>query len=105
MFWMFYILDKGLSLRLGRCSNIQDSDTDVPAAFDKRECNTYQQYTTLALSHARLQGETYQQLYSAHALSLGPGIRKERAQRLCGEVSQLRFDMQAVRVSVAARTF
>jgi hypothetical protein len=101
-FSMIYIFDKGLSLRLGRSSNLQDHDI---TSFDqceieqaRRNCH-FQRYLTHAISYARLQGKTYEQLYSASGLALQPDARFERAQELLTSLWKLRDDMRTIRVS------
>lgn len=101
-FSMIYVLDKGLSLRLGRCSNLQDHDITTFRRQESRSehgCSNFQQYMTLSISHASLQGKTYEQLYSATGLALQTESRLARAQELIVSLSKLGKDMQTVRVS------
>jgi hypothetical protein len=99
-FSMIYVLDKGLSLRLGRCSNLQDHDITTFRRQESRSehgCSNFQQYMTLSISHASLQGKTYEQLYSATGLALQTESRLARAQELIVSLSKLGKDMQTVR--------
>lgn len=105
MFWKVYILDKGLSLRLGRCSNIQDCDVNVPVSFELPDGpggHLYQQYMDLVVQLARLQGKAYEQLYSASALYLDASERLKRAAELADEVTRIDSNMATSRVGRSA---
>lgn len=70
VFWFIYIMDKTLSLQLGRASAIQDWDISLPypGSVDKRSLSiglTHMQRYWIALS--KTQGETYEQLFSPAA--------------------------------------
>ncbi|KJX99115.1 fungal specific transcription factor domain protein [Zymoseptoria brevis] len=99
-FAMTYILDKGLSLRLGRCSNLRDHDISSFAHINQglvSTRSTFQRYMTLSISVARLQGETYDQLYSASAVALQDNMRHSRAQELLASLWKLRDEMRSLR--------
>ncbi|KAI8312991.1 hypothetical protein K4K61_009205 [Colletotrichum sp. SAR11_59] len=83
LFWMIYMHEKGLSLRLGRSSTIRDSDVTVPSLAPNPRADTaifgqLQKWTELA----RLQGMVYDQIYSPAALIQPQAVRTARARRL-----------------------
>ncbi|KAK7947126.1 uncharacterized protein PG986_011447 [Apiospora aurea] len=87
LFWNVYVLDKGLSLRLGRPSVIQDYDITVPiptSSIDRHPAIEHCLLTWIKVS--RCQGRVYELLYSPAALAQGDGIRTARAQGLADEL-------------------
>ncbi|KAF5489358.1 putative transcriptional regulatory protein [Colletotrichum siamense] len=83
LFWMIYMHEKGLSLRLGRSSTIRDSDVTVPSLAPNPRADTaifgqLQKWTELA----RIQGMVYDQIYSPAALIQPQAVRTARARRL-----------------------
>ncbi|KAK6857368.1 fungal specific transcription factor [Apiospora arundinis] len=87
LFWNVYVLDKGLSLRLGRPSVIQDYDITVPiptASIDRHPAIEHCLLTWIKVS--RCQGRVYELLYSPAALAQDDGIRMARAQALADEL-------------------
>lgn len=83
LFWMIYLQEKGLSLRLGRSSTIRDSDVTVPSLAPNPRADTaifgqLQKWTELA----RIQGMVYDQIYSPAALIQPQAVRTARARRL-----------------------
>ena len=79
LFWTVYELEKGLSLRLGRSSNINDAEITLP--FDPDGPRP----TRLG----RIQGRVYNQLYSPAGLSLSDDERGRMAETLAGELREL----------------
>ena len=79
LFWTVYKLDKGLSLRLGRPSNIPEVEISLPPDINEPRCVTV----------ARIQGKIYDQLYSPMALSRPDDCREELAENLATEVQDL----------------
>lgn len=101
IFWWVYILDKGLSLRLGRYSNFQDRDIDVTATLipdSRADPIGFRQYFYLTVSCARVQGKAYDQLYSAGSLSISPHDREARVNELVEELSLLHGELHQSRV-------
>lgn len=89
LFWSTYMLDKGLSLRLGRASILQDYDISVPSVLPA----TYgeqpsQAILSLWIKHAEVQGKIYQRLYSPGALRQSDQGRSQQVQLV---VKDLRF--------------
>lgn len=78
-----YNLDKGLSLRLGRSSNIRDRDITLPV-----EPNELRR-TRLA----RIQGKVYDQLYNPEGLSKPEYERGKIAESLARELREVINDI------------
>jgi hypothetical protein len=69
LFWSTYMLDKGLSLRLGRASVLQDYDISIPNVLEVTfGQQPSQAILSLWIKHAECQGKIYQRLYSPGAL-------------------------------------
>jgi hypothetical protein len=79
LFWVVYRMEKGLSLRLARPSNIHDSEITLPP--DPNEPRFVKQ--------ARIQGRVYAQLYSPTGLARHDKERGEVAERLAVELREL----------------
>ncbi|RDW74799.1 hypothetical protein BP6252_05941 [Coleophoma cylindrospora] len=79
LFWTVYAIEKGLSLRLGRSSNIRDAEITLP--FDPDESRS----TKLG----RLNGIVYDQLYSPTGLSRPDDERTFIAATLAGDLREL----------------
>lgn len=105
LFWMLYMLDKGLSLRLGRSSNIQDRDIEINPDFSAAasEYQGYARHLSLSVVVCRLQARVYEELYSPHALSL-PADARKATNNLVREVETVRQDVEQsiVRTSISA---
>ncbi|KAK1517966.1 fungal specific transcription factor [Colletotrichum costaricense] len=87
LFWLIYVHEKALSLRLGRSSTIRDNDITVPPmAINSRSeqaiFGQLQKWTELA----RLQGMVYDQIYSPAALIQPQSVRVAKARRLASEL-------------------
>ncbi|RHZ53966.1 putative C6 transcription factor [Aspergillus thermomutatus] len=87
LFWCVYCLDRGLSLRLGRASSIQDYDITIPEEFvalkvDEPWKTIYHLWVKVAV----IQGKVYEQLYSPAALSRPESERILCARRLASEM-------------------
>lgn len=66
IFWMIYMLDKTLSLRLGRSSILQDWDISLPFVYESmHDKSVYRQTHMLSywVKVARIQGLTYEKLF------------------------------------------
>ncbi|KAI5925485.1 hypothetical protein F4810DRAFT_658849 [Camillea tinctor] len=90
LFWGIYILEKGLALRLGRPSAIQDYDITVPIppnlTFDHGALDFSGGHWVRIAS---IQGRTYELLYSPAALAQNDHTRAIRAQSLADELISL----------------
>ncbi|RFN47656.1 fungal specific transcription factor [Fusarium flagelliforme] len=87
VFWLIYIYEKGLSLRLGRSSTLRDSDITIPVP-DMSPTSEIAYFGRLKkmVDLARLQGKIYDQLYSPAALVEPQISRTTRARSLASEL-------------------
>lgn len=93
LFWSIYILDKALSLRLGRATAIRDSDMSIPETFsDPRWIKT-----------SRVQGKIYEYLYSHEALARPEHERSSDAQNLAAELQGMLVQLQEMITKVSTR--
>jgi hypothetical protein len=95
MFWMIFMFDKQLSLRLGRASLIQDWDMSLPLVtpsdpdlqwFEAGEIMNYW------VRVAQIQGQTYEKLFSPSAFLGTPEQRMRTAVGLIGSMNQAWYD-------------
>jgi hypothetical protein len=88
LFWSIYVIDKGLSVRLGRPCIIQDYDITITApTCDPDVLDSAFKYSILFwMRVARIQGRTYELLYSPAALAQPDQVRASRAQALADEL-------------------
>ncbi|RYO86923.1 hypothetical protein DL766_005990 [Monosporascus sp. MC13-8B] len=89
MFWCTYMLDKGLSLRMGRASVLQDYDISQPPVIER----AYAPYPApevlnMWVAHARSQGRLYERLYSPAALQQDVRARVEQVNALAAEFNR-----------------
>ncbi|SCN82563.1 uncharacterized protein FFB20_06822 [Fusarium fujikuroi] len=90
LFWLTYLLDKGLSLRLGRPAVIHDDEITLPERLDKADVpGGWRGLLTQWIHHSRLVGRAYQDLYSPSALRASTHERGERARRLVAALKQI----------------
>ncbi|KAI0101628.1 fungal-specific transcription factor domain-containing protein [Nemania sp. FL0031] len=78
LFWMVFLLDKSLSLRLGRSSNFRDAEVTIALPSDPniRRCS----------QTSMIQGKIYEQLYSPAGLAVFNIERGAMAQALASEL-------------------
>ena len=80
VFWILYLLEKHLSLRLGYSSTIQDRDITVPLpGASQLPATAPMQYWQNLIKLANIAGRIYENLYSPSSLSLGTEERHSRA--------------------------
>ncbi|KAI0468679.1 fungal-specific transcription factor domain-containing protein [Xylaria cf. heliscus] len=84
LFWMVFLLEKSLSLRLGRSSNFRDAEftTPLPSNIYMRRC----------AQTASMQGKIYDQLYSPSGLARFDVERGLSAQMLASEFREIISD-------------
>ncbi|KAH8204905.1 hypothetical protein TruAng_000944 [Truncatella angustata] len=83
LFWNVYIIEKGLSLRLGRPSCIADWDITVPVPDSGLGDHIpWGNCTKPWVQLAHVQGRCYEDLYSPAALEIPDNVRAVRAQTL-----------------------
>ncbi|KAF4945910.1 hypothetical protein FSARC_14318 [Fusarium sarcochroum] len=96
VFWLIYIFEKGLSLRLGRSSTFRDSDITIPVPdTDSRSEIAYFGRLQKMTELARLQGKVYDQLYSPAALIEPQASRTIRARSLALELEAHTTNVEA----------
>ncbi|KAI0425051.1 fungal-specific transcription factor domain protein [Xylaria sp. FL1042] len=90
LFWCTYMLDKALSLRLGRASVLQDYDISLPHVTpDAKAAYPGKEVMTLWIQHARVLGRIYERLYSPGALRQPDTLRIEQVSVLAAEQQRL----------------
>ncbi|PYI07950.1 fungal-specific transcription factor domain protein [Aspergillus sclerotiicarbonarius CBS 121057] len=90
IFWTIYILDKAVSLRLGRASTIQDYDITSLEALDMTGINEpFKIIYPLWVKLATIQGKTYELLYSPAALAQPESARIFHARQLASEMQYM----------------
>jgi hypothetical protein len=91
LFWLAYIMDKGLALRLGRNSIIQDYDVTLSktlgSTLDSNE--VWRGIITSWIHHAEAQGRTYEQLYSSRSLSAPQEQRIQHASAIAADIDRV----------------
>ncbi|KAI8627100.1 fungal-specific transcription factor domain protein [Xylariaceae sp. FL1651] len=89
LFWCTYMLDKALSLRLGRASVLQDYDISLPHVTpDAKAAYPGKEVMTLWIQHARVMGRIYERLYSPGALRQPEDARTAQVGQLAAEQRQ-----------------
>ncbi|KAI4718190.1 hypothetical protein E4T48_05613 [Aureobasidium sp. EXF-10727] len=103
LFWQLYMLDKNLSLNLGRGSNFPDSDIDAefytPSSHPAQRPWDLMSLDTILF--ARLQGQVYDKLYSASAMSSSLEERSRMVDELSAQVNALRNKLLSINFSGA----
>lgn len=117
VFWSAYMLDKGLSLRLGRASVLQDYDIGVPSVLERTALGggdgedrggvAGSGHSTailgLWIKHAEVQGRIYQRLYSPGALRQAEPTRAAQVRAVVADLQVLLRETQKLRDEAAAR--
>lgn len=99
LFWSVYCLDKGLSLRLGRASTIQDYDISSTPSFSHVDVSElWKSIYTIWIVLSRIQGKIYELLYSPGALRQPEADRTAHARRLASEMQELVMEPFSVRI-------
>ncbi|KAH4052515.1 hypothetical protein HBI75_138870 [Parastagonospora nodorum] len=102
IFWMIYMFDKTMSLRLGRASFIQDYDISLPF-FGDSQPSPGSPDSKLMLSYwckvARVQGQTYEKLFSPAAFLRTAEERTQTAIELVKAMNQAWYERGDARVS------
>jgi hypothetical protein len=102
IFWMIYMFDKTMSLRLGRASFIQDYDISLPFFHDTRTSPGVPD-SKLMLTYwckvARVQGQTYEKLFSPAAFLRTTEERTQTAVELVKALNQAWYERGDARVT------
>lgn len=95
IFWMIYMFDKTLSLRLGRSSVIQDWDISLPFISANDEPSSGPDGTQMLsywIKVARVQGQIYEKLFCPAAFLKTPEERTRIAIELIGAMQQAWYE-------------
>jgi len=104
LFWSAYLLDRGLSLRLGRAGNLQDYDINFPQNLDHMDGPfAAKEIFTMWVKHASCQGRIYERLYSPGALRQSDASRVEHVRTLAAEELELIAHSHAVAAELSRR--
>ncbi|KAL5114064.1 hypothetical protein ACEQ8H_008041 [Pleosporales sp. CAS-2024a] len=102
IFWMIYMFDKMVSLRLGRASFIQDYDISLPYFGDNRPASDVPD-AKLMLTYwckvARVQGQIYEKLFSPAAFNRSAEERSRTAVELVKAMNQAWHERGDARVA------
>ncbi|EAS33170.3 transcription factor [Coccidioides immitis RS] len=95
LFWFIYMMDKSMSLCLGRTSTLQDYDIaveypELPDDPGLRPWRLLYQYWT---EYSKIVGRVYELLFSARALCDSAAERSRKAQKLEEEIKDWRTTM------------
>ncbi|KAJ0418976.1 hypothetical protein BJY00DRAFT_172326 [Aspergillus carlsbadensis] len=95
IFWSVYLVDKNMSLLLGRAPCIQDYDVDAPhpACSEDITVRPWDECLVLWVTLGRLQGQVYDRVYSAAALKFPQEVRNQNIQILAEELHQWRCSL------------
>lgn len=102
LFWSLYMLEKNLSLQLGRSSTLRDHDITVSlrsVRFGSQGGTSLGILAPQWLQLAQIEGRVYDELYSPQALCQDPGMRESRARNLASEVQRITEDLDPLDVS------
>lgn len=92
VFWFIYLIDKTLSLRLGRASAIQDWDMDVPYPVpdptDPAGMPKGTEMQVYWIKVAQIQGQTYERLFAPAAFLKSEEERNQIAVELSNALNQ-----------------
>lgn len=93
LFWLTYLLDRGLSLRLGRAPAIQDHDITASKKLNKPGMPPgWQHLLEQWFRQSEIIGKAYQELYSPSALRISGWERGQRATNLVAQLKQVMDD-------------
>lgn len=96
LFWMIYMFDKQLSLRLGRASVIQDWDMSLPlitlAPTPAANAVGATQMMAYWIKVAKVQGQTYEKLFSPAAFLQSPEERIRTSMNLIDAMNQAWYE-------------
>ncbi|KAH6629575.1 hypothetical protein C7974DRAFT_413361 [Boeremia exigua] len=103
LFWLIYTYDKQLSLRLGRASVIQDWDMSLPlitaSPSPAAEALGASQMIIYWVKVAKVQGQTYERLFSPAAFLRSPAERLSTAIELVSAMNQAWYERGETRIT------
>ncbi|KAF4845463.1 putative transcriptional regulatory protein [Colletotrichum siamense] len=92
LFWAMFILEKNLSLQLGRSSTLRDHDITVPLRAIKMGYQIGGSLGVLSpkwLRISQIEGRVYDEIYSPEALHQGSNTRNSRARGLITDMKEI----------------
>ncbi|KAI8191345.1 hypothetical protein K4K54_010306 [Colletotrichum sp. SAR 10_86] len=92
LFWAMFILEKNLSLQLGRSSTLRDHDITVPLRAIKMGYQIGGSLGVLSpkwLRISQIEGRVYDEIYSPEALHQGSNTRNSRARGLIADMKEI----------------
>ncbi|KAI4919140.1 hypothetical protein J4E85_009397 [Alternaria conjuncta] len=92
IFWMIYMLDKTLSLRLGRSSILQDWDISLPFVVSSDKHAESSAFLSYWIKVARVQGLTYEKLFCPAAFAKSTEERTRIAIELVNSLNQAWYE-------------
>lgn len=103
LFWTVYGIEKNMSLNLGRASNFQDWDIDVKMFQISSDpaVRPWNVGTVIFIEWSRIQGQIYEQLYSASASKKTQIERAKITDELSKSMDRLYGDFRKVSTFIA----
>ena len=102
LFWIIYVFDKQLSLRLGRASVIQDWDMSLPSIPSTPKSATMALGNNQMIAYwakvARVQGQTYEKLFSPAAFLRSREERTRTAIDLVNAMNQAWYEREETNI-------
>lgn len=91
-FWTLYAMDKNLSLNMGFSSNFQDYDIDVQynSISKDPQLKPWDMIAVLSIELAKIQGQVYDELYSARASKKSREERNASIDRLSKDLFEMK---------------
>ncbi|KAB5547153.1 hypothetical protein GE09DRAFT_1174924 [Coniochaeta sp. 2T2.1] len=114
LFWFTYMMDKGLALRFGRASILQDYDIHLPRSVPSTADMTgalqgppevpdpWNVIFEVWIGHAEIQGLVYEQLYSPTALQRSVEDRAESARLLVQKLAVIAAKTKRLNAAIVA---
>lgn len=99
LFWGVYMADKGLSLRMGRASAIQDWDITIPLPRPESARGPLWHYFTIWVLCGQVQGRIYELLYSPESVTQPSHVRRSRVETLTKELDEVAVKTDEANVS------
>lgn len=102
MFWTIYMIEKGLSLRLGRSSTLRLQDITLSRPVRGQPGNSFlTELATVWIDMATVQGRIYDEIYSPGALMEPQHVRTRRAWAIAAELTAVMQRSNNLHVSVS----
>lgn len=91
IFWFVYILERDISLQLGRSSQVQDEDIDTPKPEPSMDAGRrpWDILVLRSIEVAKIEGRIYRDLFCAAALGELSAVRTQRVRTLASDLDAL----------------